>query len=100
MRAAHDTQVIPWTGRSSRSSSGLTSARLMVDLPSSPGYCTPLPYLPPGRRAMRGYSMHKDDYRRRLARIEGQVRGLQRMVDEDEYCVDVQDRKSTRLNSS
>ena len=38
---------------------------------------------------MRGYSMHKDDYRRRLARIEGQVRGLQRMIDEDEYCVDV-----------
>jgi len=38
---------------------------------------------------MRGYSMHKDDYRTRLRRIEGQVRGLQRMVDEDEYCVDV-----------
>lgn len=38
---------------------------------------------------MRGYAMHKDDYRRRLARIEGQVRGLQRMIDEDEYCVDV-----------
>jgi DNA-binding FrmR family transcriptional regulator len=33
--------------------------------------------------------MHKDDYRRRLARIEGQVRGVQRMIDEDEYCVDV-----------
>ena len=38
---------------------------------------------------MRGYEMHKDDYRNRLRRIEGQVRGLQRMVDEDEYCVDV-----------
>lgn len=38
---------------------------------------------------MRGYSMHKDDYRRRLARIEGQVRGLARMIDEDQYCVDV-----------
>jgi DNA-binding FrmR family transcriptional regulator len=38
---------------------------------------------------MRGYTMHKDDYRRRLARIEGQVRGVQRMIDEDEYCVDV-----------
>ncbi|HYV58933.1 MAG TPA: metal-sensitive transcriptional regulator, partial [Acidimicrobiia bacterium] len=33
--------------------------------------------------------MHKDDYRNRLRRIEGQVRGLQRMVDEDEYCVDI-----------
>jgi len=38
---------------------------------------------------VRGYSMHKDDYRRRLARIEGQVRGLARMIDEDQYCIDV-----------
>jgi DNA-binding FrmR family transcriptional regulator len=38
---------------------------------------------------VRGYTMHKDDYRNRLRRIEGQVRGLQRMIDEDEYCVDV-----------
>jgi CsoR family transcriptional regulator, copper-sensing transcriptional repressor len=36
-----------------------------------------------------GYSMHKDDYRNRLRRIEGQVRGLQRMIDDDEYCIDV-----------
>jgi len=38
---------------------------------------------------MRGYELHKDDYRRRLARIEGQVRGVQRMIEEDEYCIDV-----------
>jgi len=38
---------------------------------------------------VRGYSMHKDDYRLRLRRIEGQVRGLQRMIDEEEYCIDV-----------
>ena len=38
---------------------------------------------------MRGYSMHKDDYRNRLRRIEGQVRGIQRMVDEDVYCIDI-----------
>ncbi|MCZ7528283.1 MAG: metal-sensitive transcriptional regulator [Acidimicrobiia bacterium] len=38
---------------------------------------------------MRGYTLHKDDYRNRLRRIEGQVRGLQRMIEEDEYCVDV-----------
>ena len=38
---------------------------------------------------MRGYTMNKDDYLRRLRRIEGQVRGLQRMVEEDTYCVDV-----------
>jgi DNA-binding FrmR family transcriptional regulator len=36
---------------------------------------------------MRGYTMSKDDYTKRLRRIEGQVRGLQRMVDEDTYCV-------------
>jgi len=38
---------------------------------------------------MRGYTMSKDDYLRRLKRIEGQVRGLQRMIDEDTYCIDV-----------
>ena len=38
---------------------------------------------------MHGYTMDKDDYLKRLKRIEGQVRGLQRMVDEDVYCIDV-----------
>ena len=38
---------------------------------------------------MRGYSGHKDEVQRRLRRIEGQVRGIQRMVDEDSYCIDV-----------
>ena len=37
----------------------------------------------------RGYSLARDDYRNRLRRIEGQVRGLQRMIDEDTYCIDV-----------
>jgi DNA-binding FrmR family transcriptional regulator len=36
-----------------------------------------------------GYTMTKDDYLRRLRRIEGQVRGLQRLVEEDTYCIDV-----------
>jgi DNA-binding FrmR family transcriptional regulator len=36
-----------------------------------------------------GYRDHKDDYLKRLRRIEGQVRGLQRMIDEDTYCIDV-----------
>jgi DNA-binding FrmR family transcriptional regulator len=36
-----------------------------------------------------GYSPDKDDYLRRLRRIEGQVRGLQRMVEDDKYCIDV-----------
>jgi CsoR family transcriptional regulator, copper-sensing transcriptional repressor len=38
---------------------------------------------------VRGYSGHKDEVQRRLRRIEGQVRGIQRMVDEDSYCIDV-----------
>jgi len=38
---------------------------------------------------MPGYTMHKDDFRNRLRRIEGQVRGLQRMIEADEYCIDV-----------
>jgi DNA-binding FrmR family transcriptional regulator len=36
-----------------------------------------------------GYAQDKDDYLRRLRRIEGQVRGLQRMVADDRYCIDV-----------
>lgn len=38
---------------------------------------------------MHGYEGRKDDLRKRLARIEGQIRGLQRMIDEDAYCIDV-----------
>ncbi|TKK87501.1 metal-sensitive transcriptional regulator [Herbidospora galbida] len=38
---------------------------------------------------MHGYSDHKQDHLKRLRRIEGQVRGLQRMVEEDKYCIDV-----------
>ncbi len=38
---------------------------------------------------MAGYSGSKDDYQKRLRRIEGQVRGVQRMVDGDVYCIDI-----------
>ncbi len=38
---------------------------------------------------MHGYTGNKDDYLRRLRRIEGQVRGLQRMVEDDKYCIDI-----------
>jgi CsoR family transcriptional regulator, copper-sensing transcriptional repressor len=38
---------------------------------------------------MSGYSAEKEAVQQRLRRIEGQVRGLQRMVDEDTYCIDV-----------
>jgi DNA-binding FrmR family transcriptional regulator len=36
-----------------------------------------------------GYIGNKDDYLKRLRRIEGQARGLQRMVEEEQYCIDI-----------
>ena len=44
---------------------------------------------------MYGYVMNKKALQDRLSRIEGQVRGLQRMVDEDQYCIDI----LTQVNS-
>lgn len=38
---------------------------------------------------MHGYTANKDELGKRLRRIEGQVRGIHRMVDEDTYCIDV-----------
>ena len=38
---------------------------------------------------MYGYTPDKEDYLQRLRRIEGQIRGLQKMVDEDKYCIDI-----------
>ena len=36
-----------------------------------------------------GYSPNKDQYAKRLRRIEGQVRGVAKMIDEDKYCIDI-----------
>ena len=36
-----------------------------------------------------GYIQDKDGYLKRLRRIEGQIRGLQRMVDDEQYCIDI-----------
>ena len=36
-----------------------------------------------------GYIHRKDDYLKRLRRVEGQVRGIARMVEEDTYCIDI-----------
>jgi DNA-binding FrmR family transcriptional regulator len=44
---------------------------------------------------MAGYTMNKKDLQDRLRRIEGQIRGIQRMVDEEQYCIDI----LTQLNS-
>ena len=45
---------------------------------------------------MVGYSVNRKDLLDRLRRIEGQVRGIQRMVQEDQYCIDV----LTQVNSA
>ncbi|MBX9641929.1 MAG: metal-sensitive transcriptional regulator, partial [Mycobacteriaceae bacterium] len=39
--------------------------------------------------APHGYAQQKDNYAKRLRRIEGQVRGIARMIEEDKYCIDV-----------
>jgi CsoR family transcriptional regulator, copper-sensing transcriptional repressor len=49
-----------------------------------------------GRNAMYGYTMNKKAVSDRLRRIEGQVRGIQRMVEEDQYCIDI----LTQVNSA
>ena len=41
-----------------------------------------------------GYSDRKEAVQKRLRRIEGQVRGIQRMVEDDKYCIDVLDQVS------
>jgi DNA-binding FrmR family transcriptional regulator len=41
------------------------------------------------KRARRGYASGKDDYLTRLAKIEGQVRGLRKMIEDDRWCPDV-----------
>lgn len=64
MTTTHDLQAAP----------SPTGAQCPVRVPPTP---------------MAGYSMSKDDYQTRLRRIEGQIRGLQRLIDEDTYCIDV-----------
>lgn len=36
-----------------------------------------------------GYAVHKDQITKRLRRVEGQVRGIEKMIDDDRYCIDV-----------
>ncbi|TYD00465.1 metal-sensitive transcriptional regulator [Arthrobacter echini] len=42
-----------------------------------------------GTAAVHGYTADKDAYLKRLRRVEGQVRGIARMVEEDKYCIDI-----------
>ncbi len=48
---------------------------------------------------MRGYYDDKDELLRRLRRVEGQVGGLQRMVENDEYCIDILTQISASSNA-
>jgi Metal-sensitive transcriptional repressor len=50
--------------------------------------CNPPPRTLPSR-PQRGYASGKDDYLRRLRKIEGQIRGLQKMIEADTWCPDV-----------
>ena len=45
--------------------------------------------MPATSQGLRGYSATKDQLLNRLRRIEGQVRGLERMVEDERYCIDV-----------
>jgi len=54
-----------------------------------PPRTTSTPAARSGAAPVRGYTATKDQLTDRLARIEGQVRGIQRMVDDDRYCIDI-----------
>ncbi|MFC4505612.1 MULTISPECIES: metal-sensitive transcriptional regulator [Streptomyces] len=54
--------------------------------PAPSDHAAPAPHEP---HATHGYHKQKEEHLKRLRRIEGQIRGLQRMVDEDTYCIDI-----------
>jgi DNA-binding FrmR family transcriptional regulator len=43
----------------------------------------------PGHGTAPGYMSRKDDYGRRMRRIEGQVRGISKMIEDEKYCIDI-----------
>jgi len=53
------------------------------------GECTPPARPGAPQRTARGYATGKSDYLTRLRKIEGQVRGLQKMIESDTWCPDV-----------
>ena len=60
--------------------------------PSAPpraGECSPPVRSGTARRTARGYATGKADYLNRLRKVEGQVRGLQKMIENDTWCPDV-----------
>lgn len=57
--------------------------------PGRPGECAPPGRAGAAQRTARGYATGKPDYLIRLSKIEGQIRGLQRMIESDTWCPDV-----------
>jgi DNA-binding FrmR family transcriptional regulator len=72
---------------------GTASARTTAPGPHAPGTepvrTAPQEVVTDHERGVHGYHDQKDEHLKRLRRIEGQIRGLQRMVSEDVYCIDI-----------
>lgn len=49
----------------------------------------PIPIIPVMKQRPNSYASNRDDLLRRLNRIQGQIRGISRMIEEDRYCVEV-----------
>src|SRR6202023_2719092 len=84
--AACRAAVAPPPGAGTRAASWSRKAA-MVSSRMPRGYPAAVSALTVG--SMRGYTQDKDAYLKRLRRIEGQVRGLQRVVESDTYCIDI-----------
>ncbi len=64
----------------------------MTATTTAPGHargCSPPPRTGSTQRSVRGYACGKADYLARLRKVEGQVRGLQKMIEADSWCPDV-----------
>lgn len=66
-----------------------TATSVIVDVPTAAPACGCGDETAAGGVHHHGYIESKENYQRRLRRIEGQARGLQRMIDEEKYCIDI-----------
>lgn len=66
----------------------MAADQLAAAAADTPAAVAPAPSAP-GLSALPGYHSNKDNHLKRLRRIEGQIRGLQRQVESDTYCIDV-----------
>ena len=98
IRAAQAPQVMPSIGRSTlvvpARSGAVAATATLLRIPRYPPrvpsrYSTRVWGMLTRGGAVPGYTMQKQQLQTRLRRIEGQVRGVARMIDEDKYCVDV-----------